>query len=139
MYAKYQVETWILYYSNIRQLQLLHYAKENPKFIVTFVMSLLVFILLTFAVIAYFRRPTYSSEALTLLQPLLEALKKEGHIRKDEETLHQYLLQYILNHPQKTAIKEVDACYEQISYAGDYSKERKKELKLLVRRSIDLL
>ena len=136
MYAKYQVETWILYYSNIRQLQLLQYAKDNPKFIFTFVVSLLTLIVLTFIVIAYFRRPTYSSEALTLLQPLLKALKKEGYTREKEETLHQYLLRYILENPQKTTIYEVDKCYEQISYAGDTSKETKKELKLLVRKSI---
>lgn len=136
MYAKYQVETWILYYSNVRQLQLLKYAKNNPKFIFTFVMSLLALVIFTFIVIAYFRRQTYSSEALALLQPLLKALKEEGHIRKKEETLHQYLLWYILEHPEKTAIYEVDKCYEQILYGGDTSKERKKELKSLIRKGV---
>ncbi|PHS39170.1 MAG: hypothetical protein COB07_06960 [Sulfurovum sp.] len=136
MYAKYQVETWILYYSNIRQLQLLQYAKENPKFIVTFVMSILALILFSFLVIAHFRRPKYSSETLKLLQPLLSALKKEGYLRKKEETLHQYFLRYLNDHPDKTAIKEVDRCYEQILYAGDDSKETKKELKLFIRKSL---
>jgi len=136
MYAKYQVETWILYYSNIRQLQLLHYAKENPKFIFTFVLSIFILILFSFLVIAYVRRPRYSSEALKLLQPLLKALKKEGYLRKKEETLHQFFLRYLHDYPDKTAIKEVDSCYEQILYAGDDSKERKKELKLFIRKSL---
>ena len=136
MYAKYQVETWILYYSNIRQLQLLEYAKDNPKFIFTFVMSILALVVFTFIVIAYFRRPTYSSEALALLQPLLKGLTKEGYIREKEETLHQYFLRYLNDHPEKTTILEVDRCYEQILYAGDDSKETKKALKLLVRESL---
>lgn len=136
MYAKYQVETWILYYSNIRQLQLLHYARENPKFIFTFVTSLLALVLFSFLIIAYFRRPRYSSEALKHLQPLLKALKKEGYLRKKEETLHQFFLRYLHDHPDKTAIKELDRCYEQILYAGDDSKETKKELKLLIRKCL---
>ncbi|MGB5506598.1 MAG: DUF3488 and transglutaminase-like domain-containing protein, partial [Sulfurovum sp.] len=49
MYVKYQVETWILYYSNIRQLQLIQYAKENPRFILFFVFSLLVLALVSFS------------------------------------------------------------------------------------------
>ena len=137
MYAKYQVETWILYYSNIRQLQLLEYAKDNPKFIFTFVMSILALVVFTFIVIAYFRRPTYSSEALALLQPLLKGLTKEGYIREKEETLHQYFLRYLNDHPEKTTILEVDRCYEQILYAGDDSKETKNALKLLVRKSLN--
>ena len=136
MYAKYQVETWILYYSNIRQLQLLEYVKDNPKFIFTFVMSILALVVFTFIVIAYFRRTTYSSEALALLQPLLKGLTKEGYIREKEETLHQYFLRYLNDHPEKTTILEVDKCYEQILYAGDDSKETKKALKLLVRKSL---
>lgn len=136
MYAKYQVETWILYYSNIRQLQLLQYAKENPKFIFTFVMSILMLIVFSFLVTAYFRRPKYSSEALKHLQPLLKALKKEGYLRKKGETLHQYFLRYLNDHPDKTAIKEVDRCYEQILYAEDNSKETKKELQFFIRKSL---
>jgi len=137
MYAKYQVETWILYYSNIRQLQLLEYVKDNPKFIFTFVMSILALVVFTFIVIAYFRRTTYSSEALALLQPLLKGLTKEGYIREKEETLHQYFLRYLNDHPEKTTILEVDKCYEQILYAGDDSKETKNALKLLVRKSLN--
>jgi len=136
MYAKYQVETWILYYSNIRQLQLLQYAKDNPKFIFTFVMSILALILFSFLVIAYFRRPRYSSEALKLLQPLLRALKKEGYLREKEETLHQYFLRYIRNNPNDHTIADVDRYYEQITYGGDSSETSLKTLKKMVKISI---
>ena len=136
MYAKYQVETWILYYSNIRQLQLLKYAKQNPKFIFTFSMSILGLIVFTSLVISYFRRPRYSSKSISILQPLLKSLKNDGYLRKKEETLHQYFLRYMQDYPHKNFIKEIDKCYEQISYGDDNSKETLKELKKLVKKSL---
>jgi len=136
MYAKYQVETWILYYSNIRQLQLIQYAKKNPQFILLFVLSLLVLILATFSITVYFRRPRCSHEILCILEPLLKALKQEGYIRQKGETLHQYFLRYIKENPHKSVIKEVDSIYERISYGGDSSKASKKQLKKMVNISL---
>ena len=77
MYAKYQVETWILYYSNLRQLQLLQYAKENPEFVLRFVLSLLALVLIAFSITAYFRRPRCTHETLCIIGPLLKALQKK--------------------------------------------------------------
>ena len=134
MYAKYQVETWILYYSHIRQLQLLDYAKKNPAFIVSFVLSLISLILLTFIIIAYFKRPQYSSETLAIMQPLLKRLKKEAYLREEEETLHQYLLRYSNTYPHKSFIREIDALYEQIIYADKSSKKKQKELKNMIKK-----
>ena len=136
MYAKYQVETWILYYSNIRQLQLLQYAKKHPEFILKFVLSLLVLILATIMIIAYFRRPFYSSEAISILQPLLKKLKQEGYIRENEETLHQYFLRYMQEHPENNALGDVDRYYEQITYGGDNSETSLKTLKKMVKISL---
>ena len=136
MYAKYQVETWILYYSNIRQLQLIQYAKKNPQFILLFVLSLLVLIMATFSITAYFRRPRCSHEILCILEPLLKALKQEGYPRQKGETLHQYFLRYIKENPHKSVIKEVDSIYEKISYGGDSSKASKKQLKKMVNISL---
>ncbi|HSR74223.1 MAG TPA: DUF3488 and transglutaminase-like domain-containing protein, partial [Sulfurovum sp.] len=112
MYAKYQVETWILYYSNIRQLQLLQYAKENPRFILLFVLSLLTLILVSFGITAYFRRPRCRHEILCIVEPLLKALQKEGYARGKNETMHQYFLRYLEDNPHNRYIEEVDHCYE---------------------------
>jgi len=133
MYAKYQVETWILYYSHSRQLQLLSYAKENPKFVITFVFSLIVLVLLTFVIIAYFKRPTFSSEALAILQPLLKRLKKEGYTRDKKETLHQYFTRYLKENPNMHSISKIDKLYEALTYGGDTTKASKQELKKLVK------
>lgn len=136
MYAKYQVETWILYYSNIRQLQLLQYAKDNPKFILIFVLSLMLLILLSMMIIAYFRRAVYSSQAISILQPLLKKLKKEGYIRGDKETLHQYFLRYIRNNPNDHTMANIDRYYEQITYGGESSETVLKTLKKMVKISL---
>ena len=134
MYAKYQVETWILYYSHIRQLQLLAYAKANPIFVVSFVLTFIVLVLLTFVIIAYFKRPTYSSEAIKILQPLLKRMKKEGYTRDKKETLHSYITRYMQDHPQKDTLIEIDKLYEQLSYGGDDTKVSKNRLKKLVKQ-----
>jgi len=136
MYAKYQVETWILYYSNLRQLQLLNYAKENPKFIFVFLMSLLLLVLTTFTIVAYFKRPCHSSEALGILDPLLRSLSQQGFIRKDGETLHQYFMRYLEHYPEQTLIYNIDKYYEQVSYGEDTSKETSKQLKKLVKKAL---
>ena len=136
MYAKYQVETWILYYSNIRQLQLIQYAKENPRFILLFILSLLVLVLVTFSITLYFRRPRCTNKVICILDPLLKKLKKEGYTREKGETLHQYFLRYMKDHPDKNAIKEVDKYYESISYGGDSSAATMKQLKNMVKKSL---
>ncbi len=135
MYIKYNIETWILYYSHIRQLQLLDYAKDNPQFIVGFVASLIAIIILSFTIVAYFRRPTYSSEALALLQPLLKRLKTHGYTRKESESMHQFFLRYQTQHPTHQAIKEIDTLYESILYQADTSKEKHILLKKSVKRA----
>ncbi|WP_373031261.1 transglutaminaseTgpA domain-containing protein [Sulfurovum sp.] len=136
MYAKYQVETWILYYSNIRQLQLLQYAKENPRFILLFVLSLLTLVLITFSITSYFRRPRCTHKVLCILEPLFKKMKKEGYTRKKGETLHQYFLRYMEDNPEKSAIKDVDQYYELISYGGNNSVDTMKQLKSMVKKCL---
>ena len=135
MYTKYQIETWILYYSHVRQLQLLEYAKKNPSFIFGFVFTLIGVIVVSFFIIAYFRRPHYSSEALAIIQPLLKMLKKEGYMRKENESIHQFLLHIIKENPKNSALQKVDALYEEIVYAENVSKEKYLQLKKAVKRA----
>jgi transglutaminase-like putative cysteine protease len=136
MYVKYQVETWILYYSNIRQMQLIQYAKDNPRFILYFVLALVTLIMVSFSIILYFRRPRCTNETLCILDPLIKALKKEGYSRKPDETIHQFFLRYLNDHPDKSVIKDVDKYYEMITYGGESSDETKKILKKMVKKSV---
>jgi len=136
MYVKYQVETWILYYSNIRQLQLIEYAKNNPRFILYFVLSIVALLIASFSIMLYFRRPRCTNEILCILEPLLVKMKKEGYHRKKEETIHQFLLRYLNDNPEKKMIEDVDRFYELISYAGENSPQMKKKFKMVVKKSL---
>jgi hypothetical protein len=136
MYAKYQVETWILYYSNIRQLQLLKYAKDNPRFILFFILALVALIIISFSITLYFRKPRCSNQTLCILEPLLKALKKMDYIRREDETIHQFFLRYINDHPDDFSIKQVDEYYELITYGNDTSIETKKKFKDVVKKSL---
>ena len=117
MYTKYQIETWVLYYSHVRQMQLLEYAKKNPQFIVGFIGSIILLVMMTFMVIAYFKRATYNSEGLKIIQPLLKTLKKQGYEKKANESMHQFLLRVSTQHPNSNMLKKIDKLYEQINYA----------------------
>jgi len=136
MYTKYQIETWILYYSHVRQLQLLEYAKKNPGFVFGFVLSLITLVILSFIIIAYFRRPHYSSEALKIIQPLLKSLKKKGYIRKENESVYQFFLRCQEYYPQDTSFGKVAKLYQAISYGNDISNETTMVLRLNVKKAL---
>ena len=142
MYAKYQVETWILYYSNVRQLQLLEYAKHNPKFVFGFILSFIGLVIVSFIIIAYFRRPRYSSEVLEAIQPIVKILNTKGYIRKENETLHQYFLRYSHENSEKsesiTMINKIDHQYEELIYGNNISKLELKHFKTLVKKAVKL-
>ena len=137
MYAKYNIETWILYYSHIRQLQLLEYAKNNPKFVVIFVASLLFLLLASLMLVSYFKRHIYSSEALHIMQKLFKKLQKSGFEKRDEESIKKFLLRYIdeneLKEEQVAKIEKIAMIYEQMVYAQDDSKVNRAKLKSLVK------
>jgi hypothetical protein len=132
MYVKYQVETWILYYSHIRQLELLAYAKDNPSFVVGFVISIVSIIIASLMLVIYFRRPRYRSKALEAIQPLLKALKKKGYERQEEQSMHQFLLSI-------KGIETVDTLYQEICYGGKLDKETLKKLKRKVKEGVKIL
>ena len=136
MYVKYQVETWILYYSHVRQLQLLDYAKKNPLFVFGFIMSLITLLILSFIVIAYFKGPRYTSKALEILQPLLKHMKKQGYTREKNESMHQFFLRYTeqeQEQEQVMLIQKIDKKYEDIIYGSNNTKESLSELKKLLK------
>jgi hypothetical protein len=71
-----------------------------------------------------------------VLQPLLKKLKKEGYIRERDETLHQYFLRYMQDHPENYTIAHVDREYEKITYGGENSKAALRSLKKMVKVSM---
>jgi len=132
MYIKYQIDTWVLNYSYIRQLQLLNKAQNNPWFIVKFIGSIILVILFSYILIARFRRPVCYDELLCIIAPLIDRLKESGYRREDRETMHQFLQRYIDENPNSRDIAEIDRLYEEIRYGGSSSQKRIKTLKEMV-------
>ncbi|MEA3492052.1 MAG: DUF3488 and transglutaminase-like domain-containing protein [Campylobacterota bacterium] len=133
MYLKYQVETWILEYSYFRQMQLLDRARGEPGFVLKLLSSFGLFVLLSFALFFYFRRPVCQDKLLCTISPLLKVLQKEGYRRKDGETMHHFFQRYISDHPERKSLKEIDRLYELIRYGDDDSTETQKELQRVIR------
>jgi transglutaminase-like putative cysteine protease len=136
LYVKYQIETWILHYSHLRQLELLAYAKANPSFIVGFMTSIITLIILSFIMVSYFRRPRHSSKAVEILYPLLKALDKKNYQRLSHQSMHQFLLELIEKEKALHHLQKVDTLYQEIRYAQKHSTQDLQMLKKAVQESL---
>lgn len=131
LYAKYQVETWILQYSHFRQMQLLDAFKNRPGAALTFALSFLGLLTVSLALFAYLRRPRCGSGPLCLLRPLLRKLQREGYTRHHGETLHRLFARYRADHPEAKGLDAIDRLYHRWRYADAQTKP--SQLRQLVR------
>ena len=136
MYIKYQIDTWVLNYSHLRQLQLLDKADNNPWFVAKFVGAIILIILFSYILIARFRTPVCYDKLLCTIEPLIKHLRIKEFTRKEQETMHQFLQRYISLNPNSKEIIEIDRIYEQIRYAEDSSPTLYKDLKLYIDKFI---
>jgi hypothetical protein len=132
MYIKYQIDTWVLNYSYLRQLQLLDKAEKNPWFVAKFVFGIVLVILFSYILIARLRRQSCKDKLLCEINPLIEKLKKSNFKREEQETMHQFLQRYISLNPNNKEIIEIDRIYEEIRYAENKSPKLFKDFKLNV-------
>jgi transglutaminase-like putative cysteine protease len=129
MYAKYQVETWILHYSHFRQMQLLDEIGKSPAFLLKFAAALLAVVLSSLFIVLYLRQPGCGERILCLMQPLLKRLYRWGCVQKEGETMHRFLQRCGKQYNHQEAFDRVDDLYERIRYGGETSKEGELELK----------
>jgi len=71
---------------------------------------------------------------LGIMQPLLKKLAKEGVIRKEDESLHQYLLRCANNAPYQDRLLAIDSLYQEITYGGKEDKTELNRLKVEVKQ-----
>lgn len=133
MYIKYQVETWILHYSHISQIELLEKAKNNPEFVSKFIAIILLITLVSLVIIAYLRKPICHDSTVCLMYPLVVKLQKIAHKREDKETMNQYLLRYVNLNPDRKDIANIAKLYESVRYSGDNSDDKLRELKSAIK------
>jgi transglutaminase-like putative cysteine protease len=123
LYAQYRIETWILRYSRFRQMQLLEKAQKEPGFAMKFFGSLMAGFLILFLAAARIRREPCGRKVHCILRPLLRALRKEGCLRRKEETMHAFFLRCSAGHPERERLLEIDALYHEILYGEAKGKE----------------
>jgi len=68
------------------------------------------------------------------MQPLLKKLAKEGVIRKEDESLHQYLLRYAQTTPYPDQLFMIDSLYQEITYGEKKDKNSLNQLKVEVKQ-----
>ncbi len=136
MYLKYRVETWILYYNHFRQIQLLETARNDPTFVYRTVGIFAGIVLLILLLALRLRRPVCHDPLLCRIAPLLTSLKKQGYVRREDETLHAFFLRCRRDHPAAKPLETIDHLYERIRYGGDTSPESIARLEQAIRQAI---
>ncbi len=119
MYLKYQVESWILEYSYLRQMQLLERAKEDTVFVVKMIASFTLVVLFSLIVVRYFNRPETASRVEKIVALLLVKLHKNGYTKEPRDTLHTFLLKCAKQSPHSKELMHIDMLYEKFRYCDD--------------------
>ncbi|WP_415406100.1 transglutaminaseTgpA domain-containing protein [Sulfurovum sp. CS9] len=132
LYLKYQIETWILEYSYLRQMKLFEYLRSDILFLIKFILVLLFFIIATVLGWKLLRRQSCEDELLCLLSPVLKKLGKMGYYRKVDESLQQFFTRIQLDH-ESDKLKRINQQYHQLRYAPDPTFQMHKEFKQLIK------
>jgi hypothetical protein len=116
LYLKYQIETWILEYSYLRQMKLFEHLTSDRVFLLKFILVLVLLVIATVLGWKLLRHQRCEDELLCLLEPVLKKLGKMGYHRKVDETLQQFFTRIKLDHePDK--LKRINQQYHQLRYA----------------------
>lgn len=137
LYLKYQIETWILEYSYLRQMKLFEHLTSDMMFLVKFILVSLLFIMATVVGWKLLRRQSCEDELLCLLDPVLKKLGKMGYHRKADESLQQFFIRIQLDH-ESNELKRINQQYHQLRYAPDPTVQMHKEFKQAVKEFLQL-
>ena len=137
LYLKYQVETWILEYSYLRQMKLLEYLRSDIMFLIKFIFTLLLLIIATVLGWRLLRRQSCEDELLCLLDPVLKKLRKMGYYRKEDESLQQYFIRIQLDH-EYDKLTMINQHYHQLRYAPHPTSQMHKEFKQAIEEFLQI-
>ncbi len=137
LYWKYQVETWILEYSHLRQMNLFENLRSDIVFLIKFILAFLFFIIAIVLGWRLLRRQSCEDELLCLLDPLLKKLGKMGYHRKTNESLQQFFTGIQLDHGSDE-LKSINQQYHQLRYAPEPTSQMHEEFKEAVKEFLQL-
>jgi len=131
MYVKYVIETWILEYSRVKQMQILDDLLHDTAYLLKFVLILLLFIGVSIFSAIFIQVSRSKDKVLLALKPLLKDAKKKGFEKKDTQSMHDFLMSLKGVYLAST-IDEVDSLYHVLRY----STKTKQENIVLLKKSI---
>ena len=137
LYLKYQIETWILEYSYLRQMKLFEQLASDMVFLMKFIFVLLFMITASILGWKMLRRPSCEDELLCLLDPVLKKLGKMGYYRKEDETLQHFFTRIQLDN-RSDILAKLNRQYHQLRYAPQPTPQMHKEFKEVIKVFLQL-
>ena len=132
MYLKYLVETWILEYSRVKQMQMLESLFNDSIYLAKFIASIVAFIIFSLLVAFIVDTKQDEDKILRLFKPLFISAKKKGYVKKSDESMHDFLQRVSVEYEAKDIVK-IDTLYHKIKYSNEHNKNDVLDLKVLIK------
>ena len=116
MYVKYVIETWILEYSRVKQMEVLHNLLSNSVYLVKFIFYTLLSMAFSIFLAFYINARKCKDRALCLMAPLFKSAKKYGYEKQSHESMHDFLNR-LKERYDTPSLDEIDTLYHTIKYA----------------------
>lgn len=124
MYSRYVVNTWVLQYSRSKQLALLNDLLTNTIFLLKFLGSITVFILLCVGLFILLQKKKCTDALMCEMEILMQLLRDKGFIRYQGETMFDFLQRVMSASKVYAQLAEINTIYHE----KRYGKEKKQDL-----------
>ena len=132
MYVKYVIETWILEYSRVKQMEILHNLLNNTMYLVKFVLYAVLFIFVSIVLGLFINAQRCNDRLLCLLKPFFKEAGKKGFEKQTYESMHDFLTR-LKEQYSPVLIDEIDRLYHTVKYAKMYDENDIDLLKKLIK------
>jgi len=116
MYVKYVIETWILEYSRVKQMEILHNLLNNTMYLVKFVLYAALFIVVSIVLGLFISAQRCNDRLLCLLRAFFKEARKKGFEKQTYESMHDFLTR-LKEQYNPALIDEIDRLYHTVKYA----------------------
>ncbi|MEN8148110.1 MAG: DUF3488 and transglutaminase-like domain-containing protein [Campylobacterota bacterium] len=128
MYVKYVIDTWILEYSRVKQMEILHNLLNNTMYLVKFILYALMFVVFSIVLAIFINTQRCKDRLLCLLTPLFKRVGKDGFEKQTSESMHDFLIRLKEQYDSKL-IDEIDGLYHTVKYAKEHDERDVQRLK----------
>ncbi len=132
MHLKYLIETWILEYSRVKQMELLHNLLNNSVYLFTFILYGTLFVALSTVFALFIGARRCKERVICIMKPLLKRAKKQSMEKQPQESMHDFL-ERLKGRYDATVIDEIDSLYHRIKYAEKHEEDDIKRLQAMVK------